>query len=144
GNADNTAMDEVSGQTGAGKIWFEAMNYLLNTSYNQKNKFDFNFLIPFYQDNQIDYGLKGDDYEKIRNMLLDKQLVTYPQDGDIFLSDKDSSLILKSLKEAQWFLNGNLIYTGSHGTYPMAKKGEHELIVKFIDGTEEKISFLIR
>ncbi|MCX6736717.1 MAG: transglycosylase domain-containing protein, partial [Candidatus Parcubacteria bacterium] len=46
GNADNTSMDEVSGQTGAGKIWFEAMNYLLNTSYNQKNKFDFNFLIP--------------------------------------------------------------------------------------------------
>ncbi|PIW92269.1 MAG: hypothetical protein COZ89_00745, partial [Candidatus Nealsonbacteria bacterium CG_4_8_14_3_um_filter_37_23] len=36
GNADNSPMDEVSGQVGAGRIWAEIMELLLNSKYNKK------------------------------------------------------------------------------------------------------------
>ena len=36
GNSANTAMRQVSGQTGAGKIWHEVMELMYNSSYNKK------------------------------------------------------------------------------------------------------------
>ena len=43
GNSDNTPMNNVSGQTGAGKIWHQAMNLLINSEYNKKTNFNFGY-----------------------------------------------------------------------------------------------------
>jgi len=36
GNSDNSSMDEITGQVGAGRIWSETMELLLNSEYNKK------------------------------------------------------------------------------------------------------------
>ncbi|MEA1936968.1 MAG: transglycosylase domain-containing protein, partial [Patescibacteria group bacterium] len=41
GNSDNTPMENVSGQNGAGRIWNEVMNLLINSKYNKKTPFEF-------------------------------------------------------------------------------------------------------
>lgn len=107
GNADNTSMDELSGQLGAGRIWAEIMDVLLNSQYNKKTEFDFGLLKEFPSEDGIDYGLASDNYENIKNMLIvkDTALILNPHQNDIFLWEKTTQIPLKAKEKVNWFVN---------------------------------------
>ncbi|MCK4891864.1 MAG: hypothetical protein KAS78_04305, partial [Candidatus Pacebacteria bacterium] len=78
GNSDNTPMDGISGQSGAGRIWNEAMNLLINSEYNKKTPFEFDLIKEFYKDENIEYGLFEDNYEENKTLLQDDSLILNP------------------------------------------------------------------
>lgn len=106
GNSEDTAMDAVSGQSGAGKIWHEAMDLMLNSPYNKKTSFTYDSLKEFPTEEGIDYGFSSDNFEKNKNLLLENNLILNPHDGDTFLLEKNTAILLKARKDAEWKING--------------------------------------
>ena len=105
GNTENEPTEEISGQEGAGTIWSEAMELLLNSEYNKKTPFDFSLIKEYNFDGNLEYGLAGDNYQKILNTLEDNSLILNPHDGDNFLLEEGSQIILKAKENVKWFIN---------------------------------------
>ena len=109
GNADNSPTEKLSGQNGAGRIWHEVMELLFNTKYNKKTEFDFSLIHEFNNQGEIEYGLKEDNYEKFKNILIeqDESLILLPHDGDTFFLDENTQIILQAKEEVTWFINNS-------------------------------------
>lgn len=114
GNADNSPTDKISGQQGAGLIFSNIMELLFNSKYNHRTPFDFSFVKDFQSDQAIDWGLQGDDYQKIQNLLLEKDssLILLPHDGDNFLLEANTRIILRASQEVDWFVNNEFLGHG--------------------------------
>jgi membrane carboxypeptidase/penicillin-binding protein PbpC len=102
GNSDNTPMDGVSGQSGAGNIWGEVMNTMYASQYNHNTPFDFKYIKTFQNGNSLEYGLSNDDYNKMRNKLIKDSLITNPHNGDVFLLDNKTTIPLRSAEIVSW------------------------------------------
>jgi len=137
GNADDTAMDAVSGSSGAGMIWQEAMNLLINSSYNQKTNFDFSQIKEFKNQQNIEYGLVGDDYEKNLNLLLDNKLITNPHNDDIFLLENDTEIILQANKDVKWFVDNDFLGSGEKVIFRPKEIKEYKIKAVFQDEEED-------
>lgn len=127
GNAQDQPMDKISGQSGAGKIWQDIMNLLLNSSYNKNNSFDFSYLEEFTNENNINIGLRDDNYETQKNLLEDKQLIRSPHDLDEFLFEKGMSIPLKSGTVVDWTINNKLLGQSQEHALEIAAPGVYEI-----------------
>ncbi len=114
GNAENTPMKKVSGQVGAGKIWHEVINLMLNSKYNHQSIFPVNLIREFPDGENLEYGLPDDDFEQLKNILIKKEnsLIVSPHDGDVFLLDDDVKIFLKARENVKWFHDGELLEEG--------------------------------
>lgn len=147
GNSEDTAMDAVSGQSGAGKIWHEAMDLMLNSPYNKKTSFTYDSLKEFPTEEGIDYGFSSDNFEKNKNLLLGNNLILNPHDGDTFLLEKNTAIPLKARKDAEWKINGapwgngqELIFAPQEvGEYVIeaGEKTEKESVKVFVEAENE-------
>lgn len=127
GNSDNTTMDAVSGQNGAGRVWHEVMNLLLNSDYNQKTPFDFGFLKEFKTDEGIDYGLEHDNFEKFKNLLNEDSLILNPHNGDTFLLEKSSKIPLKAQEKVEWKINETTLGRGKEYLFTPIEIGDYKI-----------------
>lgn len=146
GNADNSPMDGISGQIGAGKIWSEIMELLFNSEYNKKTSFKFDLIEEFpNSEGGIDFGLKNDDYQKIKNFLIEKDssLILKPHDGDFFLFEKGTQIILEAEENVKWFVDGNLIGEGKTNVFLPERAGFYQIEARALNGTKEKIKIFI-
>jgi membrane carboxypeptidase/penicillin-binding protein PbpC len=98
GNSKNTPMKQVSGQTGAGKIWHEAMDIMIGSSYNKKTPFAFDRLESFSQSGSVEYGLPGDNYLLARDLLKSPALIKNPHRGDSYTNQMYTSLLLRKIR----------------------------------------------
>ncbi len=103
GNVENEPMRQITSSTGAGKIWHDSMEVLLNSEYNKKTPLDFSALVPYEIGGKIEYGLPGDDINFIENRLFDTSLVTNPHDGDTFSFESGMEISLRSNSRVRWF-----------------------------------------
>jgi len=143
GNHDATPMDNVSGQIGAGKIWSEIMELMLNSKYNKKTSFNFAYLREFYKDGTIEYGLAGDDFDKIQNALKEESLILNPHDGDNFLLEEDTKIILRAKEPVVWFINEEIL-EGKENIFVPKNPGYFEIKAKSLrNGKEEKIKIFV-
>lgn len=140
GNADNTPMDEVSGQIGAGRIWAQIMDVLLNSQYNKKTPFNFDLIKEFYN-NGLEYGLNGEDYRKIRGLLKenDTSLILKPHSGDIFVLEKNSKIILQAKENVEWYVNDQFLNEGVEQIFSPQKIGLYKIKAKNQNGLEESV-----
>jgi len=108
GNADSSAMDGVSGQIGAGRIWGDIMQMMIASKYNKKTPFDFSEIAEYKNGNNIEYGLKNDDYDAAKNIIEnnDASLILKPHDGDIYRLEDGTRIILKAKTAVYWQING--------------------------------------
>jgi membrane carboxypeptidase/penicillin-binding protein PbpC len=144
GNTENEPMEGITGQKGAGKIWAETMELLFNSEYNKKRQFDFSLLKEYNFNNQIEYGLAGDDYEKILNILenLENSLILNPHDGDHFLLEEGSEIILKAKDIVDWFVNDKFIGNGKEKIFLPEKSGFYQIKARKRHLSEEIIIFI--
>ena len=141
GNADNTKTDEVSGQTGAGNIWAEIMELLLNSGYNKKTPLVFNSIAEFKDGNNVDYGLANDDYAK--SLLALKQerqsIILNPHDNDLFLLEENSKIILNAEKIVKWYINGEFLTESQNTFFSPLKTGQYQIKAAASDGAKETV-----
>lgn len=145
GNADNSPMDEISGQVGAGRIWAEIMDLLLNSEYNKKTPFDFDLIKEFNVNGELEYGLVGDDYEIYQNLLKeeDKTLILTPHDGDNFLLEENTRIILRATEKAKWYVNEELWGEDSNIIFVPQKIGQYQIKAESADGSRGTVTIYI-
>ena len=127
GNPDNTPLQHVTGQSGAGGIWHDAMELLMNTDYNKHTPLNFSHVTDMNIDGSIDFGLQGDVVAEHQHLLPDDTLITSPQDGDTFLKEAHTSIPLISPESVSWYVNGALVGTGSRITFSPATASEYTI-----------------
>lgn len=141
GNSDNTPLKQVSGQTGAGKIWHEAMDILLNSSYNKKTPFSFDALKEFKESGSIEYGLREDNYLENKFLLKpkDSKLIFQPHHGDTFLFEEKMTINLVSRTKIQWYLNDVFLEERKEVAWHPLKSGKYIIRARADNGKDEKI-----
>lgn len=139
GNSQDTPMREVTGLSGAAKIWREAMLYMYNSPYNKNTPFDFQDLAEFTQTGSIEYGLKGDNYEKQKNLILRPGLILTPHDEDKYLLQKNTVIPLTSNGEANWYVNDKLIGRGASLDWHPEAAGIYQISANDNKGRTEQV-----
>ena len=141
GNADASAMEGLSGQLGAGRIWSDIMQLMLASGYNKKTPLDFSDVVEYKNGNNIEYGLKNDDYDAARNIILnaDGQLILKPHDGDIYQLEENTRIILRAKFPAAWTVNGRDAGSGVELVYSPAAVGIYSIEAS-AGGIKEKIN----
>ncbi|MCU0653206.1 MAG: transglycosylase domain-containing protein [Candidatus Pacebacteria bacterium] len=129
GNADATAMEGVSGQVGAGKIWADIMEMMLASEYDKKTPLDFSDIVEYPDGATIQYGLENDDYETSKNIILkmDGQLILKPHNNDIYEFTPEARLVLRSSEPATWTINGKDIGAGQELVYAPPGEGRYTI-----------------
>jgi len=145
GNHDNTPMEGITGQVGAGRIWAETMDVLLNSEYNKKTPFEFNLLKEFNEKGIIEYGLPGDNYESYLNVLKERDLtlILHPHDGDVFLLEKDTKIILEAKEAVKWFVNEEFWGEGQNYIFIPQKAGQYRIRAEGADDFQEIVNIYI-
>lgn len=146
GNSDNSPMDEVSGQVGAGRIWAQVMEMLLNSAYNKKTPFNFELLKEFYNKGNVEYGLLDDDYEKCLNALQeqDLSLILSPHQGDVFLLEPNTKIILKAKENVKWFSNKEFLGEGKNTIFIPSQPGQYQIKAIAPDDFEETVTIWLQ
>ncbi len=142
GNSSNKAIRQITGQQGAGKIWHDAMELILNSPYNKKSEFNFDGLKEFDASGTLEYGLPNDNYAAVRKLLLDNALILEPHDGDVFAESPGATIPLHSREEAAWYVDGQTIGTGRDLSWKPSE-GSHQIVAKTNSGREEKVKIKI-
>ncbi|MDD4409591.1 MAG: transglycosylase domain-containing protein [Candidatus Pacebacteria bacterium] len=143
GNADSSETEGVSGQIGAGFIWNDIMQIMINSPYNKKTPLDFSNIKDFSDEGNIQYGLESDDYEKIKNLFEEESsLISWPQDEDIFLFDHQSTIFLKSEDDVIWYVDDKKVSEGKEYPFKPQKKGYYKITASF-EGKDESIHLTV-
>lgn len=142
GNAKNTALQNVSGASGAGKLWQEAMGILLNSQYNKRTSFVYPGMKEFQTDDGSVFGLSGDNVGAIRRALLDDKLIRFPHDGDTFSLEKNSTITLRAARPVTWSINSVPLGTEAVASFHPSVAGEYRIRAKTPE-KEETISITI-
>jgi len=143
GNSDNTPMDKISGQSGAGRIWNETMNLLINSEYNKKTPFEFDLISEFYENENIEYGLFEDDYEEKKNLLQNDSLILNPHNGDTFLLEENTQIPLRAKKEVWWYVNGKFLGEEKEIVFDIENSGVFKIKALGEEGEEEIVEIFV-
>lgn len=143
GNAENTPMDGVSGQLGAGTIWSEVMELLFHSPYNKKTPLGTNAIESIMVDGTLTYGLPGEQEEAHRDLLFKERLILSPHEGDVILLEDQTEIPLTAAEEADWFVDGMLIGQGKTILFAPAEAKRYE--IRAVRGErEESVSVMVR
>ncbi|MDO8594427.1 MAG: transglycosylase domain-containing protein [bacterium] len=124
GNSDNTAMRELTGQTGAGAVFQDVMTLLYTSPYNHNTPFSFSHLKEFTDSGSIEYGLDGDNYASIRALLKNPSLIISPHDGDIIELQKNTIIPLKAREAVDWYIDGAFLAHGKEISFSPTRTGK--------------------
>jgi len=143
GNSDNTPMRQISGQLGAGKIWHDVMELLLNSPYNKGSPFRFDKIKEFNSSGTIEYGLNEDDYQAAKLLLKEEPIILHPHDGDIFLHQEKTIIPLQAKEPVDWFIDGVFLNRGESITWQPSSPGHYKILAKKGTGLKQKIKIQI-
>ncbi len=145
GNADQSATDGISGQKGAGNIWRDIMELMYSSEYNYNTNFDFSFISDYKTDNGLEWGLAEDNFEEAQDIIQknDTTLIINPHNGDVFLYEKPSSILLKAKEECSWEINNQYLGKGKELFFKPEKGGEYKIQASSLNQTET-ISILFK
>jgi len=139
GNSENQPLAQVSGQSGAGRAWQDVMELLFTTQYNKQTPFSFDKITDLQIGDNLEIGLPADSYQDHVSLLLDKQLILSPHNGDVFELTQRTSIPLEARKVSSWLVDGNYIGEGELMQFIPTKKGKYEILAETKDGDREFI-----
>jgi membrane carboxypeptidase/penicillin-binding protein PbpC len=109
GNTENEPLTQVTGQSGAGAIWHDVMNLLLETPYNTNTALARNLVTQFPIKNSNEWGLIDDKIDEHRMLLRGDTLILSPYNNDSFEFFKGMTIPLRGSKELEWSVNGAVL-----------------------------------
>lgn len=143
GNAANLPMEAVSGEQGAGRVWREVMQLLLDSEYNHHTPFRF-YQIKNYQDNgNLEWGLTTDNYQKQQDLLSANELILSPHAGDIFLLEDATGIPMRARRSVGWSVNSKTIGEGEEVIFHPKKSGRYRITAGAKNGQSEQIDITV-
>ncbi len=127
GNSENEPLEQVTGQSGAGTIWHDVMEYMSQTPYYKEKTFPEKFLrrIPFGA--TLEWGLPDDVVSEHELLLLENHLILSPHEGDTFEYTENTVIPLKSRVLVVWSINGNEITESQDTNFTPEALGGYEV-----------------
>ena len=144
GNSDNKPMYRLSGSIGAGKIWHEVMETMLNSTYNKETAFNFDRIKEYAKSGNIEYGLDGDEYDSARDLLKLNYLILQPHDFDTLQYTAGIKVPLLSNEDVLWYINNSPAGQGIRETWEPKKPGVYTISARNPRGKMEKIKVIIK
>jgi membrane peptidoglycan carboxypeptidase len=133
GNSENTPLSQVSGQSGAGTVWHDVMEYLLSSPYNTKRSFTKSDVRLLTVDQKEEWGLASDNPKEHRTLLTSNALITSIHEGDMFEYENNMRIPLRSRAPLTWFANGKSIGEGTDITFTPASPSTFEIEGRRVD-----------
>lgn len=133
GNADSSKTEGLTGGEGAGLIWNNIMDIMLESKYSKNTPFNFNEIQSFKIEESVEWGLKGDDILKARNLLKDDSLILNLHNNDVFLFDPKTQIKLLASESVQWFIDEKEIF---NDFFKPSSKGKYKITAKSKDKEE--------
>ena len=137
-------MYQLSGSIGAGKIWHEVMETMLNSTYNKETAFDFGKIHEYQKSGNIEYGLASDHYETVRNLLETSDLILQPHNYDTLQYTAGMSVPLLSKEQSIWSIDTSILGQGINLTWQPEKPGTYIISARTIQGKSQKIKVVIK
>ncbi len=128
GNTENEPLKQVTGQSGAGAVWHDVMNVLLETKYNSNTTLTKDSVTQFPIDNSNEWGLIDDEVKAHRTLLLGDNIILSPYENDSFEFFEGMTLPLKGAKLVEWFVNGQSIGTIKDVEFSPSTAGTYEIM----------------
>lgn len=144
GNNNNKPMQQLSGSVGAGKVWHEVMEIMLNSPYNKEASFNFDKIKEYTNSGSIQYGLPGDNYEFISGLLKNNGLILQPHNNETLEYTKGMKVPLRGNETLSWYINGLSVGTGSELSWEVAGPGTYTVSAKTQRGKTEKITLDVK
>jgi len=146
GNADASPTKGVSGQQGAGLIFSEVMELLLNSSYNKKTAFNFDLVKEVNDEKGVDYGLEGDDFQKTLNFMIeqDESLILLPHENDVFLLEADTKINLRGKEVLDWFVNEEFLGQSVSQIFIPKSSGSYQIKATSESGRIQELTIFVR
>ena len=145
GNAENTALKQVSGAEGAGAVWHDAMEILMNSPYNKRTPISFGKTSNVQVEGSTDFGLPGDNVSDHRDLLIaNRQLITSPHDGDIFQLESDTIIPLTASERASWYVDGQLFAQAESFDFQPTAAKTYTIEATAPAGKRERIQILLK
>ncbi len=144
GNAENTPLAQVSGQSGAGNVWHDVVEYLVSTPYYSTSPLHTEGAHRFSFGNTLEWGLPEDVIEEHQDLLTTDRLIESIHEGDVFELTDTTRIPLHARKEnVTWFQNGTRIGTGGKQVFTPTAAGTYEIEASSEDGTRERVIILV-
>lgn len=143
GNTDNTAMDAVSGASGAGEIWHQVAELLANSTYNKKTPFTYAALAEFKDGISFDYGFPHDDYAAQKLLLTTHDLILSPHDADTILLEENTRIPLHASVPVRWSVNGAALDSGATSLFVPSDAGVYYITATPENGEAQTITLRI-
>lgn len=139
GNTENEPLKQVTGQSGAGAVWHDTMNLLLESDYNQETRLSKEALRLFPIANSNEWGLLDDEVALHQRLLLDTAKILSPHDGDSFEFFTGMTIPLKAAKDVTWSVQGENLGTYTTVEFRPKSSGSYEIIATDPTTSEREI-----
>lgn len=139
GNSENEPLAQVSGQSGAGSVWHDVMEYLLASPYTSGKTFTLDDLQSFSIKDSLEWGLPGDLVDEHRTLLIDNRLITSIHEGDLFEYIDNMGIPLRAKESVTWMENGSRIGTGDAVNWRPKTPGTYEIEADAGDAAHREI-----
>jgi membrane peptidoglycan carboxypeptidase len=139
GNTENEPLKQVSGQSGAGAVWHDVMNFLLETPLNTRTVFDMKDVRLFPIQDSTEWGLHDDTIAEHRNLLLSDILITSPYVNDSYEYFEGMTIPLKASKAVTWSVNGKNVGTGTVVEFHPESIGRYEILATEAESLRREI-----
>lgn len=143
GNSENTPLVQISGQSGAGRVWQEVMELMFTTPYNKQTPLAFDEIASFEINDSIEYGLRTDNYEDYISILETDDIIISPHHKDVFELVENTSIPFEASRDVMWFINGSYFDEGRSKRFYPSKTGKYEIEALEGGGRKEVIEILV-
>lgn len=127
GNSENEPLMQVTGQSGAGTIWHDVMEYLKETPYYTGRSFTDTHITKIPMDDSVEWGLPGDTPSEHKALLLTDTLIVRPHHDDTFEFSKSITIPLHATHPVQWAVNNQTLDEGTEVAFTPQTPGTYEL-----------------
>lgn len=140
GNSENEAMNQLSGQSGAGAIWHDVMEYLIASPYYTDTSFDYPVLTAYEINQSTEWGLADDQVEDLRYRLLEDNLIITPLSGDVFGLFSGLKIPLETTEPVTWMHNNEVVGYGTLVDFTPTQIGQYKLTASTETGEQDSIT----
>ena len=127
GNSENEPLLQISGGSGAGMIWHDAMEYLATTPYYRTRIFPDSDVRGIPIGNSIEWGLPEDTVQEHERILLSDSIIVNPHENDTFELHSNTTIPLRAREIVSWSVDGIPVGTGTEIVWQPTEVGTYTI-----------------
>lgn len=140
GDPDNKPLRRITGQTGAGGVWRDVMELLMNSEYNSHTPLSLSLVRDVPIGSSLDIGLPGEAITDHRFLLPDNDLIISPQKDDTFLYEDHTTIPLAASESVSWHVGDTFLGSGQRILFSPSRADDYTITAQSRTGTKANVT----